>query len=337
MIVSAPTTKASERGIVPLAAYATRLTGISEQQFWGVQAYEAGDVWWTLNDRNLLARYLERAQRMIEDVLGYRLLPTFVVDEPVHMIGKPAPLRWTRVQALGAEAQSAIATGTTVTYSSNVGTVGPLAAAAVQSVDEIEVLHPGTATPITPSAITLAGGEVTIEIPRYRLVTLAAQNTDEVGLDLDNDDAFETTIDVRRVYADEDSLGNLVYPAGWDGVWPQETQAYSAELVNARSGTVLLWPVGVPPARPLELPTPLATLNYRTANACDAELIDAVIHLAHAMMPDSPTDVRCAQVLRMWELARHVSDETQRSPFGNQDGALMAYRTAWRRRAVRMV
>lgn len=345
---------------VRLARYA-QLAGFSECAFWGVfnsadPQNEACRPIQSLSQRAMIARYLTEAQDEIEQVCGYPLAPRWFTDQLPY-----APIihaKQRKVIEIGVRAVSNISIGAAVTFAADPSTVGPIATT-VTDEDEIHVYHPGTDVEIDPSAITIAGGNVTISIPRCRLVT--DPNNPDSGWDYADvppsaTSPFDATVDVKRVYNDDTTAGVFVWPhqssescdcictCGCDvcGEYTHEACLY---VRNGETGAIdalyahlvgSVWTASCPCF--CGMPE-LIRVNYRAGlTPLTKQAEDAVIRLAHAKMPKPPCG--CGPLMEMWTRDRETPDvltrERENCPFGLSQGSWIAWRFANAMRVFRM-
>ena len=332
---------------ITLAEYA-RFIQYDECAFWGVNNpddtyYECRDIW-SLDQRNYIYSYLSEAQKEIEDQIGYFLSSDWVVgtinDERDSLdryvdqqlwrnvstnrsLVRTYNTRWQKVIQVGVRAVEDIALNQIVDHTSDPAVIGPVATT-VTDINEIVVYHPGEDLEINPSKITLAGGFLTIEIPRCRMVNFAQLDNPESGWDYADLANFESTVDIKRVYTDTSGTqGNLVCGGGC-GECTTTDVAGCLQIVNERLGTVEMkitncgcgcYPVNV-------------GLNYYCGqlNTTKNEK-DIIVRLAHAKMPYEPCGCNFAQ--RLWNMDRKtpeiITRERANNPFGLNDGSW----TAW--------
>lgn len=339
---------------IKLAKYA-QLAAIPECFLLGVAdpnvaADECNPIW-SYSQRAMIAKYLREAQDEIEQVTHYPLAPRWFTDES-HPYRVPLHLDWHKVIETGVKAVANIGLAQAVDHTADPAVVGPIATT-VTDPDEIIVYHPGTDIEIVPSSIVIAGGNVTINIPRCRLVTQAAQDNDENGIDYTDTGcssfgptgSFECFVDVKRVYNDASTQGTLVWPHQSSdcaycgcpscGEYTHDACVY---IKNAESGAVDLlkaayadgaWTADSCTCH-CSLPS-YARVNYRAGmTPLSKQAEDAIIRLAHAKMPSEPCG--CGTVQSMWKRDRNVPEVLTRErlncPFGLSDGAWVAWRFA---------
>lgn len=350
---------------VSLPRYA-KIMNYDEASFWGVvytnQHWMGCAPLWTEGDRMRVAMALGEAQQQVEQVLGYPLCPTWIagtVDEEYHNDNRwvdQQPLksgrlltRYPRVIAPGVRATSLIASGTAVALGEKVGVIGPLPTDA-NSVSEIYVYYPDSNRRIIPSKITLTGGDVTIEVPRFRMVVPNLLNTPEGGIMYENDDAFLETVDVWRVYNDPTTQAVLVAPGCGNTFCTRGCgDCTRSACINVRDSNVGI--VDLLPADYIAESTTwkartlcsgrwqVARLNYLAGmRYLNLEAESAIVHLAHSKMWGAPCS--CDYLVKIWEADRAVprvlTRERINCPFGQSEGAWIAYRWARNQASVRM-
>jgi hypothetical protein len=342
---------------VRLARYA-QMAGFSECAFWGV--FDATDPQnsacrpiQSLSERAMIARYLAEAQDEIEMVTGYPLSARWFTDELEYSPIVHAKRH--KLIEIGVMAVDDVSLGAAVSHATDPAVVGPVATT-VTDATEIHVYHPGTDVEIDPSAIVIAAGNVTISIPRCRLVS-DPDNPDN-GWDYTDippsaTTPFESTVDIKRVYNDDTTQGLFIWPhqtgegctCGCCAVCDEYTHEACAYLRNNESGAIDLlyahligsvWTASCPCA--CTLPQ-LVQVNYRAGlTTITKQAEDAVIRLAHSKMPKPPCG--CGPLMEMWARDRNTPDvltsERENCPFGMSDGAWIAYKFACAMRVFRL-
>lgn len=347
-VVAAAEGLIEEASAVRLARYA-QIVGYSECPFWGVNHDLSGKTCreiWTLKQRQMAAKYLAEAQDEIETELGYPIGYRWFTElkKPYRI---PDLARVGYVVEGGVKAVSTISAGAVVDHTSDPAVIGPVATS-VTDVDEIVVYHPGTTIEIDPSKITLSGGNVTIEIPRCRMVKASVVNNPENGLDYDTPTNFESTVDVVRVYNDPSTNAvlsrNHTCNAACAGSGCQEyTQTACLFVTNPTIGAVEVHKGTYSDGAWLTSNTGSccdqyrwAQLNYRAGTPLTRQMEDMIIRLAHAKMPVEPCG--CDPIKSLWTRDRNVPEVLTRErlncPFGFSDGAYTAWMFA---RTIRLV
>src|SRR5690606_27938982 len=113
--------------------------------------------------------------------------------------GSPLLTKWGHIISAGVQAESTLQASATVDYNTEPATVGPLTVT-ISDVAEVKVYYPGTDREIKPSRMTYSGGQLTIYIPRCRLVE--TPNTTDDGMAYTDTDNFLAAVDVKRIYND---------------------------------------------------------------------------------------------------------------------------------------
>lgn len=339
---------------VSLARYA-KLIGYEEAAFWGVlwenQYLRGCDPLWSEYQRMSVQNALAEAQQEIEQVIGYPLCPMYITGEyndnprwvDQQRIKCNIITRYPRILAAGVGVTAVVASGEEISYSeiTGLGTVGPIATAA-QSVHEIKIFYPDSSREITPSKITLSGGFVTIEIPKYRMVKQEFLNFVEGGVDYAVPGNFLSEVDVKRIYTDPSQQATLVRPhcrndSCVNGCYECTHSAcmYLNDpylgIVNVRAAD---WDDDLD-----EWKTAVfcggnysnVRLNYLAGvRQLDLMAEMTIVRLAHAKMGRPPC--QCDKTGQMWQKDYDVTGAITRErincPFGLSNGAWHAYRWA---------
>ena len=350
---------------VSLPRYA-KIVGYVEASFWGVvytnQHWMGCAPLWTEGDRMRVATALGEAQQQIEEVLGYPLCPTWIagtveeefrhdnrwVDQQALKAGRLLT-RYPRIIAPGVRATELVAANAVITHGPKVGVIGPLPTSA-NSVEEIYVYYPESSRRIIPSRIVLSGGNVTIEVPRFRLVVPNLLNTPEGGIMYENEDAFLDFVDVRRIYNDSTTQAVLVQPGCGNSHCTRGcadcTRSACINVRDSNVGVVDLLPADYDAGTELWKPKTLcsgrwqiARLNYLAGmRFLNLEAEAAIVKLAHSKMWGAPCS--CDYLVKIWEahnaVPRVLTRERINCPFGTSEGAWAAYRWAKNLASVRM-
>jgi hypothetical protein len=339
---------------VPLSRYA-KLIGYEEAAFWGVvwenQYLRGCDPLWSEYERMSIQNALAEAQQEIEQVIGYPLCPTYIsgtyddnprwVDQQCY---RPQIVtRYPRILEAGVPVVEMLEEDATADHSSITGlaTIGPISTDA-EHAHEIKVYYPNSDRQITPSKITISGGEVTIEIPRYRMVKQEFLNDAEGHILYENLAFFLTTVDVKRVYTDPSTQAILVRPHcsnnNCSGGCYECTRTACVYLRDAFLGVVditpadwdadnLVWNRRVVCAGNYSI----ARLNYLAGvRRLDLQAEIALVRLAHSKLGRPPC--QCDKTGQMWkqdyDVTGAVTRERVNCPFGLSSGAWHAYRWA---------
>ena len=323
-----------------LAEYA-RLISYDEPAFWGF--YYDGQTrfdcrtQWTQAQRLMVATAIAEAEELLEGVLKYPLAPRWIVDE-AQPYCNTLFTKWGRVIAGGVKAVADIQAGAMIDYTTEPATVGPLATTATDA-KEIRVYYPGSDIEITPALVTIAGGFVTIKIPRARMPVDYFNPT--TGWDYTNLANFVATVDVKRIYNDGSTQAQLVAQrAGCADL----TQAACIYIRDSGIGEIRIAP-GAYTGGAWQTVAPWcsdgwhsARLNYMAGlGALDPLWQGAILRLAHSLMPEEPCG--CDVTQRLWKRDREIptviTRERLNNPFGLSNGAWYAWKIAKGRRLIR--
>ena len=301
----------------------------------------------------MIRRQLLEAQEEIEQITRYPLKPCWIQDEK-QPYKFPMLTKWVKVIRPGIPAISYIDDDAVVDHSTDPAIVGPIATT-VTDPDEVKVYFAASLTDdmveITPSNIVLTGGLLTIYIPRCRLVLPDNWNNTRQGLDYDDLTNFCDVVDVIRLYNDDSTNANLIWPhvSSASGICscPACSEYDYDGCIVVHDGNI--GKIGVLPAtysgsswnRTLTscVGTPqYVELNYQAGmDPTTKQAEDAVIRLAHAKMPQEPC--ACEVVTYHWTRDRNVPNILTRErincPFGLSDGAWTAWRFANSLKTVR--
>lgn len=343
-VVAAQTALVNEDSAVRLARYAA-IISYPECNFFGVNAdvatgFQCREIW-TKDQRDMVLKYLAEAQYEIEKEVGYPLAPRYIglnqsEEYQDWQEFKPRIVtRFARFIEAGIEATSNIAIGSVVSHLTDPAVVGPIATT-VTNQDEIHVYHPGTDIEIDPSQIVIAGGTVTIYIPRCRMVTQAMADNPDTGIDYNTVANFEATVDVRRIYTDTTTQATLVYPKSCAGC-DEETVAGCIYVRNKRVGIIDL-NFASTNGNLCECKPQLVKLHYKAgADVLTRQAEDAIVRLAHAKMPSEPCG--CDVIKRLWGRDTNVPEVLTRErlncPFGLSNGAWTAWKFAQSMKVMR--
>lgn len=336
-----------------LARYA-RIIRYEENAFWGVrysgQEEFACATFWTEDQRQMVADALAQAQQMLEDVILYPLCPTWItgtvgndgrfVDQQTG-VGNPIVTRWKLLLEPGIRAESTLSAGAGISYADdNISVIGPFAAT-ITDTSEVKVYFEDSDREITPSRITYSGGNLTIEIPRCRLVrpdlldTIAAQE----GIDKTDTDNFVDAVDVMRVYNDPSTNASLVRSHNCDAFClangcEQATDTACIVIKDPWTGIVTVHPGTYSNGWTYSASYHCynhVRLNYMAGvRVLTRTMENVIVRLAHSLMAEEPCG--CATTQRLWQRDRHVpevlSAERLNNPFGVNEGAWFAYHWA---------
>lgn len=335
---------------VKIATYA-RIVGLSECVIYGVNdgvTASQCDPVWSHAQRLMLYRYLLEAQGEVEQVTGFHLHPTYDADERIRY-RLPLVAKWSKIIQVGTQTIDDIVDGEAIDYSSDPAVIGPVATS-VTDENEIAVYHPGTDVQVIPSKITIAGGFVTIEIPRCRLVNDASQDNPETGwawadVPPSASSPFDDTADLKRIWYDSHYGAELVYPhRASDGAcgicgmtceefahpacaWIRKAETSVLDILKADYTGSFTWTLPACAGRRASY----ARLDYLSGmSPTTPQAEDAIIRLAHSKMPIKPCG--CDTANQVWTRDRNIptalSQEQAANPWGMSDGSFIAFKWA---------
>jgi len=343
------------QGCVPLERYAQRVS-YPECQFYGVRneatlQSSACREMWSLAQREMIAYYLVEAQKLIEDELGYFVCPTWVMgvqSEVAEYNDKQRYVdqqtynhcdltRWGYLIQAGKRTQTVILEDAVVSHAADPAVIGPIATA-VTDENEVFVFYPDSNLRIMPSQIDISGGNMTIYIPRCRMVKASLLDTPSSGLDYTDLTNFQASVDIYRIYTDTTQQATLVTPhvcgtnclssacseytrTGCMYIHDHEIGHVSVKPATYSGGSWNYSNTGCSPSS-------LIRLYYLSGqNGLTRLMEDAIIRLAHSLMPEEPCG--CDVVQRLWARDRNVPSqitvERASNPFGVTEGAWFAW------------
>lgn len=343
---------------ISLARYA-QIIGYDEAAFFGIY-YDGQEEFpcnslWSEWQRQAIARALSQAQQMLEDFIRYPLCVTWItgqldestdgrfVDEQPYC-NNPIVTRWGYVLRGGVQANADLSLGEAVDLSDpDVAVIGPFAAT-ITDTTEVRVTYPDGEREITPSRMTYSAGNLTIYVPRCRLLleSILLATGGNTGPDKADDSNFLTTVDVKRVYNDPTTHAKLMAPhtcslaCTVDGCTEDSDDA----CIVVKQGVIGI--VNVLRANNVDGTWTRANttccngydrvrLNYMAGQrTLTPNTEDVIVRLAHSLMPTEPCG--CDVIKLLWERDRYTPDiltrERLNAPFGTSDGAYFAYQWA---------
>lgn len=293
----------------------------------------------TQQQRDDLAIFLLQAEEMREEELGYYLAPKWRVEEQNMACANPFLLDRKYLIEVGWPTWAEIE----MDYALDHGT-GPfdtdnppndpvtVELTSVISTDEIVITYPDEKVEIKPSGITAVGTDVTIEIPRCRLVKKEYCVNRDSAIPYYEAEYFLETVDIWCHYADPeygaefkwiqtpcdtDCVPNCqpacTVIAGQMAYEISQVYVYPATYSNGVFTRTNCWSYRTMPDS--------VRVTYRSGRrpSINNELL--TIRLAHTLMPYAPCE--CDIVRKRWNRDREPMD--QFSPYGSARGALDAW------------
>lgn len=315
-----------------LARYA-QIIRYDENAFFGINAPDNRDracrkVWMKL-ERDMIARYLGAAQTMIEAQLLYPLGQKWFTDEQHKNVSRFFT-KWSYIQALGTRAVTTIASSVALNHATDPATIAPVATA-LTDLNEIHFYIAGTDDEVYPDTLTLSGTQLEATFPRARLVKAEFQDNPSTGwayADTGVSGPFAQEIDIKRVYTDSTDVGEFVWALGKNPcpTCGEDVEPACGYIQSTLSGVVTLLPQQTP--RCFYCGANYIRLNYCAGKPMDAVSEDAILHLAHSLMPTMPCE-GCDPIMMLWKEDRFVPDqitiERSNSLFGVSSGAWRAW------------
>ncbi len=335
---------------ISLARY-SQIVGYRDCAFWGVNSSADTDYAcrraWSQAERMEIDRYLREAQEELEREIRYFLAPSWVADEE-HIYRYPLILRWGHIIEAGILSDTVLSAGEVPDYSGDPAIIGPVALGACPASD-VHLYHAGTDVEITPSKTTVAGGNITFEVPLCRLVAETYWDNPEDGWDYADSATWRAaTVDVRCRTTDPGTQASLLWRSAGNACRSCSGTTRTA-CVYIRRGELGI--VDVTRATyAAGTWTPASTLctcgcnpqwvrvSYRAGlQELGRQAEDAIVRLAHSKMPEEPCG--CSVTQRLWKRDRNVPQTMTRErvncPLGMSDGAWIAWRWAQVMRLVR--
>lgn len=350
---------------VPLPRYA-KLLNYEEAAFWGVVTENrwerGGGPLWKEGERMVVQLALAQSQQQIESFIGYPMCKTWVagrvqdvynndlrwVDQQVIRCAGRIVTKYPRLIEPGIRATQMVETGAVLTFGTKLATVGPIAVTFTDP-REVKIYYPDSDRRIEPSRVVISGGNLTIQIPRYRLVITDLLNTPEGGILYEPLENFLSTVDVVRVYTDPSTQAIFVRPNcrnnNCSGGCTECTQTGCMYLLDPEIGYVdvrpATWDVDAEEWNS-KIVCRTGYSRVRLHYACGMEYLTpeaekVVISLAHSKLYGPPCSSDA--IVDMWkkdnEIPRMLTRERINCPFGTSNGAWNAYLWAKQFKSVR--
>jgi hypothetical protein len=328
----------NQASAVRLARYA-KIVDYPECNFFGVNQDTGVDVgqcreFWVKSQRDMILKYLAEAQYEIEQIAGYPMAPTYIGESQPDEYQDWQPFRrkivtkFARFIEAGIEATADISLGEAVNHATDPAVIGPVATT-VTDTSEVRVYHPGLDVEIDPSSVVIAGGNLTIQIPRCRMVTEANADNPKTGLTYTDLTNFESTVDIKRTFTNTATQATLAYPRTCTGC-TEQTISGCFYVRDPRVG-VLDIQLSANGNNLCSCSPEIIRLNYLAgADVLTRQAEDAIVRLAHSKMSSEPCG--CQVVQRLWGEDRNTPEvltaERLNCPFGLSNGAWVAFQFA---------
>jgi len=295
---------------------------------------------WTKAQRDDVADALAEAEDEIMREVGFPLTPRWYAAEK-HGYACPVISKWGHVIAPGIMSETDLALGVAVNHAADPAEV--TFASTLTEFDGLKIFYPDTDQEIIPSDITGDGVNVTIEIPRCRLVRYDLQDNPDEGLLYTTIANFQTTVDVKWYENDTTTQGTLI--------WLHDCRGYCTEVCSPYRMTACMsvhdHEIGIIETTPavysggtwtkssagnccVNDPITMEINYYAGDLVLDRTAQMAIVRLAHSKMPTEPCG--CDVTQRLWKRDRHIPEvltkERLNCQFGLSDGAWTAWKFA---------
>lgn len=315
---------------LPLVRYAQRIN-YRECAFFGIthpdNARYACRELWSQHQRENVQQALLLAQEQIERVINYPLAPKWYTDE-MHLIrderGKHINLYQTSVGhiiAPGVMSETMIAEDAYVDYAHEPAEI--IIPNVTCAVEDVHVFHANTDVQISTTKKVIEDGVLTIQIPWCRMLDPKYwYETDPIMYEeVITWGAHE--VDVKCI-ANDDTTQAVLHGRRYCAKCETQTTDACMYVKQPRFGLVTIAPEACTCGH-----YDGVSLNYYAGQRGITRIAeDAIIRLAHAMMPTEPCG--CEVTQRMWARDREMpkyflSRERINAPFGMTEGAWYAW------------
>jgi hypothetical protein len=297
--------------------------------------YQCSEIW-KQGERDGLAMHLAQAEEMREVELGYPLSLKYFSCK-TYEYGYPVIIPVKHMIEIGTQKFSDISIGAALTLGVETTPNDPVTlviASALTDASEIRVYYPGEDVEIHPSSVTISGGNITINIPRSRLVKPSLLDDREDHLSYYENDNFLTTVDVKRKYYDISDAAYFIWTEDQcacstvsSDVLSEKSQLAFPKIEDTRLSIVYFTPATY------SAPTWTAAcwsyacepnhvrLNFTAGRRASMYTEVQTARLAHTLMPNKPCS--CPTVHQYWQ--EDIVDSQQNTPYGRRVGALNAW------------
>jgi hypothetical protein len=280
---------------------------------------------WKQRDRDILARYLNMAEEMRENEINHFLSMQYT-EAKLYDYGFPLILNNAFIAQIGTQNISVIELEYEIDYTVETGSDITIALSTdVTDTDEVKVYYKGEDVEIHPTSITIYGGNLTIIIPRARLLDPTLDTNAEDPLQYATDGNFVTEIDIKRVYYVESTAAEFVWRDTTTG--NELTQAARPIITDEDLGIVECYPATYASGWTLQNfmystePWKIR-LSFVSGKMSERSNI-LTARLAHTLMPFSPQD--CEAVRQYWTKDNEMHPSKVTTPYGTAYGAVEAW------------
>jgi hypothetical protein len=280
---------------------------------------------WKQRDRDILARYINMAEEMRENEINNFLSKKYVGNK-LYDYGFPLILNKGFIDQIGTQNTSTIELEHEIDYTVQTGDDITLTLSTnVTDIDEVKVYYDGEDVEIYPTSISIYGGNLTIVIPRARLVKPSLMDDREDALAYSENDNFVAQVDIKRAYYVESTAAEFVWLDSESG--DELTQAARPIIVDDDLGIIECYPATYASGWTLQNflycdePWKIR-LDFVSGLMSERSNI-LTARLAHTLMPFSPQD--CEAVRQYWQKVNELHPSKVTTPYGTAYGAVEAW------------
>lgn len=289
---------------------------------------------WLQSSRDRVMMAILDAEIMREAELGYFLGPKYVYAEQVQPYN-PVDLNKKHLIGIGIPTWATIQLAAPLVLGPENAPNDPVTLSIASTVTpaEVKVYYPDDAFEILPTSVTSDGATLTIKIPRARLVDPSLNDDREDPLSYYKNANFLTTVDVRRLYLDEEDAALYYWRRGYpdcDTDCELDTQAACFQFPSQRAYRLSM--VTFRPAKYSAGVWSTSAFTYSNvpnglqvtykSGRDDMMTQRRTARLAHTLLPYKPCD--CQAVTLVWDTDRAFVPNTY-TPYGSQRGAVEAW------------
>lgn len=291
-------------------------------------AYQCSTVWKQFN-RDNLARYLAIAEEKREQELGYFIAPKYIENEEYPVVS-PVILNKKHLIEVGLKTITTIQDDAAITYRDTLGNIlDPVTltiptSATILSASRITVYYKDEEVPIHPTSITYASGNITIRIPRSRLVKPELNDDREDPLMYDADANFVTSVDVKYIsYDSTEGVHYVSYSEDYaetavGGKFLIKDNRLSIVEIDLRD---ILCTLGFLSCS--NTSSPVTRISYLSGRQSSVMTDMQTLRLAHCLMPFEPCGAEATQ--QYWRDDVTENEQSIITPYGNKNGAVEAW------------
>jgi hypothetical protein len=279
---------------------------------------------------------------MIEDQLNTHLVPRWEEENYVFTGYSPIQLEWKQFQEAGRRATSIYENSAPVTYAGETGTV-TVAHGGVGSWDEVRVFYVdgNYQDGPEPSLVEFGPNNIRITFPKERLVRpslmmtgVYERNMQYQPVDWADNSNFCQALTVAREYTDTTNQACLRLRQSCTTACTWTTQSACVRVEDAELGWVNVHPATYRNgawayARYTYFPEQAFVYYQSGLTSLPAGMFDAVVRLAHTLMPNDPCPSGAEPLSNHWErdrsLTTSMTRERQNCPWGAFEGAWYAW------------